>query len=515
MRVLTAALIVLLSTVPAAGAQPAAPADPTDFLGEGDIVVALPGDDSAPLDLRQCLELALQANEDLQQQRAGIGELEGRMTQVLSTGLPRIEVQGAFSRGRDPSFAFDETFAGGDNPYQPIVDYVDPLFQATGVTPPMVDASSSSAYFPAPEDIQAQTFWRTYLDATWELRPTQLWRAMGAADDAMEQQRARVADTANRTIESVIRSFHGVTLAQERVAAVQHEIEARAEFLAVTRRRFTLDFATPLDTLQAAVSLANLQPDLRRRSLDLRRAAQDLNQLIGRDPMVPVSVVATFPLEDDVVDEQTALTLAMRRPDLAAQEAESRVIERKRGAAAAERHPFLSADGQWGFVTRNLDDLTGAGHDFWRVGVTLHIPIFTALNPRGQIQEADANLLRNESAVRQLRRSVRDEVVVSIGDLEVARANLAAAELNMRQAEDAYTQVSLRYELGKDDRLDVLNAQTARFVARTTLIEARFDVLATTATLKRAVGISPSLDLAAIEELANADPVANPVGEQR
>ena len=116
---------------------------PVTFLVDGDVVTPLPGSEDLPLELIHCMELALQANESLRQQRAGIDELGGRKTQAISTGLPRIEVQGAFSRGRDPSFALDETFAGGGNPYQPVIDYVDPLFDATGVIPPEVDASES------------------------------------------------------------------------------------------------------------------------------------------------------------------------------------------------------------------------------------------------------------------------------------------------------------------------------------------------------------------------------------
>lgn len=512
MRAPMTVLLLLLCIGPAARAQDAPPLEPMSesFVGEGDVVTGLPGLDDTPLELSACLQLALDANEELHQQREGLAALEGQKTQALSTGLPRIEVQGAFSRGRDPSFAFDESFAGGgEDPYQPIYDYVDPLFAATGVTPPPIEPASVS-FIPAPEDIPAQTFWRTYLDGYWELRPTQVWRAVNAADDAILQQEARVSDTAHRTLEAVIQAYHGVILAQERVAAVQTELDARREFLEVTRRRYVLEFATPLDTLQAAVSLANLLPEFRRQEFELRRAAQGLNQLLGRDPMTPVSVVATFPLEDDHVDQETALVLAARRPDLVAQEAQTRIYELKRGVAAAERHPYLSADAQWGFVTRDLSDLTDTGHDFWRVGLTLHVPIFTALSPRGQIREAEAEMRRNESRVRSLRRQVRDEVLVALGDLDIARADLSAAQLNMRQAEDAYTQISLRYELGKADRLDVLNAQTARFVARTTLIEARYSVLATTATLKRAVGISPAQPLASIVKIANA----NPPGEE-
>lgn len=506
MRVSVTGLLLLLCSIRPAFAQDPAAGDALreSFVQEGDVITGLPGPDVVPLELGACLELALDANEALQQQREGLAALRGQKTQALSTGLPRIELQGAFSRGRDPSFAFDESFAGGGgDPYQPIYDYVEPLFDATGVTPPPVDAMTVS-FIPAPEDIPAQTFWRTYLDGYWELRPTQVWRAVNAADDAILQQRARVTDTAQRTLEAVIQAYHGLILAQERVAAVRTELDARQEFLDVTRRRFQLEFATPLDTLQAAVSLANLRPEQRRREVELRQAGRRLNQLLGRDPMTPVAVVATFPLEAEVIDQQTALSLAARRPDLQALESQTRIYELQRGVASAERHPYLSADGQWGFVTRDLGDLTDKGHDFWRVGLTLHVPLFTALSPRGKIQEAEARIRRNESEVRALRREVRDEVVLALADLEIARADLAAAELNMRQAEDAYTQVSLRYELGKADRLEVLNAQTARFVARTTLIEARYQVLATTATLKRSVGVSPAQPLASIPEIAQA-----------
>jgi len=91
------------------------------------------------------------------------------------------------------------------------------------------------------------------------------------------------------------------------------------------------------------------------------------------------------------------------------------------------------------------------------------------------------------------RRAARSEVLTGLDRLRTARANLEAADLNRRMAEDASTQVSLRYELGKADQLEVLNAQAARFAARTNLVRARYEVLTTTATLKRAMGLSPAL----------------------
>ena len=81
---------------------------------------------------------------------------------------------------------------------------------------------------------------------------------------------------------------------------------------------------------------------------------------------------------------------------------------------------------------------------------------------------------------------------------EAARENHAAAELNLSAAEKALEQTTLRYEVGKSEYLSVLNAQSDRFAARSHLIEARYDVLSQTATLKRAMGVNPRTPLARI-----------------
>jgi hypothetical protein len=112
------ALLILLFAFSARAQE-----EPASFLSEGDVVTALAGETEGPLELIHCLDLAMGANEDLQQQREVLGELDGQRTSAISNGLPRIELQGAFSRGRDPSFAFDASFAGsGEDPYQPVYD---------------------------------------------------------------------------------------------------------------------------------------------------------------------------------------------------------------------------------------------------------------------------------------------------------------------------------------------------------------------------------------------------------
>jgi outer membrane protein TolC len=289
----------------------------------------------------------------------------------------------------------------------------------------------------------------------------------------------------------VVQAYYSILLARERGLAMEREVESRAEFLQVTRRRFQLEMVAPLDTLQAAVSLANLQPQLRRRRQELRRAGYDLNRLLGRDPRTPLSVVGSFDVEDRPVDEEVALHLAQARPDLRAEQKLVSILELQRGANSANRHPYLSMDGQWGYVGRDLSTLTDSGHDYWRLGVTLHLPIFDGQVSKGLVGQNEADLRRQQYRLREVRENLREEVLLAVQDRDIALADLRATKLNLQRAEDAFRQMNRRYELGNADRLEVLDAQAERFTARSALIQARYDVLTSTAALKRAMGGSP------------------------
>ncbi len=436
--------------------------------------------------LHSCVERALEANDSLAQERAGLEEIRGQVTQTRAEGLPRLDLKGSWSRARDPSFALDESFGGDLGPV------LEPIYDALAI--PVEEGQFGLV--PDPSLIPAQTFYRAYLETRWEVQPTRLLRLLRAVRTALAQQEMVVKDLEHRTVEDVLAAYHRIVLAQENAQALNAELNARAEFLAVARRRFRLDLAAPLDTLQAAVSLANLRPQLRRAHSDVRAAGRDLNVLLGRDADAPLSVEVQFPIEDESISLEAALRLAQQRPDLERERLETALLRIQRGVQKAQNHPFFTVEGSYGYVAREVGNLGNEGLDTWRLAVTLTLPLFDGRLAHGQIKETEAALRRNEFGQREQERIAQAEVMAAVDALVVARENLSAAGLNMEMAEVAFRQMTRRYELGKADQLDVLNAQAQRFSARGNLIQARFDVLVGTATLKRAMGVSPASTLA-------------------
>ncbi|PJA77252.1 hypothetical protein CO151_00135 [bacterium CG_4_9_14_3_um_filter_65_15] len=476
---------MLAMAVPAAGQR--------DAVADSAVIVARPGPGS-PLDLQAAAAEVIRANPGLNAERLKRKELEGQMDQALSTGLPTLDITGDWSRGRDPSFALDSTFGGGDTFTS--IPGADPWFNDF--------LGGFGSLIPAPDAIPAQTFWHTNLNLNWTIKPTKVLGAVGAARLGIERQEAGLSHAVNQTAEQAVTAYFTIVQASERVAALRAQIADQEELLSTVRMRHDLGLATSLDTLQAAVSLANTIPRLTVAKSGLRNAGSRLNVLMGRRPDSPLAIVNRVEVEWDPVDETAALGLAPQRPNLVAGARFVEILRRNRQAQQADHRPYLSVYGTYGYVGRTTDTLFDHGHDTWRAAVTLNIPVFDGLLTRGLVNETKVRIRRTEAELDAQRSEAELEVLEILGDLQSSREVLEATRLNLARSRDVLDESMLRLKLGKAGYLDVLVAQTNLAQARAALIDARYDVLSRTAAFKRALGFSPLQPLNSIPGLVNA-----------
>ncbi len=449
------------------------------------------------LDLDGAVAEALRANDLLRAERIKRQELSGKMNQALSTGLPTVDLVGDWSRGRDPSFALDSTFAGGEDTFAPIPG-ADPWFNDF--------LAGFGSFIPAPQDIPAQTFWRANLNLNWEINPSKVLGAVGAARLGIDRQEAALLAVENKTVQDAVTAYYGIIRAAQKVAAVEARLRDQRELLDTVRLRQELGLATALDTLQAAVGLANTTPQLTVARAGLRNAGSRLNMLMGRGPSEPLSIVNEAAVEWGELDEDVALELAARRPEVQVAAKFIDILGRNRQAQQADQRPYLTVNGSYGYVGRTVDNLFDEGHDSWRASVALNIPVFDGLLTKGLVTQTEARIRRSRAELRARQNDAQLETLELLADLKAARGVLAAVQLNVRRSGDVLQESMLRLKLGKAGYLDVLVAEANLAEARAALIDARYDVLTRTAALKRALGFSPLLPLAGIPGLVAEGP---------
>lgn len=458
----------------------------------GVTIVARPGAGS-PRDLRSCVEEALQANDQLRAERLRRAELDGQMKQALSTGLPTLDLVGDWSRSRDPGFSLDSNFGGGGGLGG--VPGAEPWFNQW--------LAGFGSLIPAPGDIQAQSYWRANANLNWTLNPLQILGAVGAARLGINQQVLLVTSKEQETADQTLGAYHAIIKAAERIGAVEAELANQSELLAIMQMRHEMGLATRLDTLQAAVTRANVVPRLGIARARLRNEGSRLNALMGRRPEAPLAIVNHQEVELDMIDDSAAMHLAQTRPDLRASGLQVDIQRQRRKAEAADNRPYLTLFGSYGYIGRQLDDVFADGHQSWRASAAVTIPLFDGLGSRGRVAETKARIRRNEVELSGRQRDVQVEVLEVVANLRMARQVLAAATLNLERSEEVLDESLLMLKLGKISYLEVLVAESNRAVAHSNVIDARYEVLVLTSNLKRSVGYSPLLPLTAIPGLTS------------
>lgn len=459
-----------------------APLGPTIEARTGAVVV---------LGLEQCVENSLRANDALVAERMRMEELDGVMNQALSTGLPTLDLVGDWTRSRDPSFALDSTFGGGTS-----------LAPPAGAPDWFLDwAGGFGSLIPAATEIPAQSFLRTNLNLNWTINPVKVSGAVGAARLGIHRQELSIQAVANNTVENTVAAYHSIIKAADKIQAVQAQLDNQQELLNIMKMRCELGLATRLDTLQAAVSLANTRPRLSIARAVLKNEGARLNALMGLPPSSPLTIANQQLVELEPISEKRALELSQDRPELAANALWTDILRRNRKAQASERYPYLTVNGAYGYVGRQFDSVFDDGHDSWRASVALNWSVFDGLLTKGLVAETKAQIRRAEAELTGQRRQVQVEVLELLANLSMARQVLEAVVLNLQQSEEVLDESLLLLELGKTNYLDVLVAEANRAEARSNVIDARYEVLALTAALKRAVGWSPLSPLSSIPGL--------------
>jgi outer membrane protein TolC len=458
----------------------------------GPVIDARPGA-TAVLDITACVDEAMRTNDRLKAERLRADELQGQKKQALSTGMPTLDLVGDWSHGRDPSFALDSTFGGGGE---------------GGMAPPPGSPewfedwlAGFGSLIPAPQDIPAQTFYRTSLDLNWTVNPIQIMGATGAARLAIDQQDLAVEAVAHVTAENTVEAYYSIIRAAEKILAVEAQLANQSELVDIMKMRYELGMATRLDTLQAAVTLANIRPQLSIAQANLRNEGSRLNAIMGRRPEEPLQVANEQVIENDLLDESRALELAQVRPELEATALFVDILHKNRQAQIADNRPYLTMYGSYGYVGRTVDTLFDEGHDSWRASVALNIPIFDGMLVRGRVAETEGRIRRTEAELTGRRREVQVEAMEILANLRMARQVLDAVLLNQERSEEVLEESLLMLQMGKINYLDVLVSEANRAEARSNVIDARYEVLVLTSSLKRAVGYSPLVPLNSIPGL--------------
>jgi outer membrane protein TolC len=166
--------------------------------------------------------------------------------------------------------------------------------------------------------------------------------------------------------------------------------------------------------------------------------------------------------------------------------------------------PVLSASASFGYGTQSstigglfstetkIEDLGSIGPDKWygqgSIGVNLHIPLFSGLQGKYQMQQEKLNLQKIDNSFTVLKSSIDLEIKQSLTSYQNSLQALESQKRNMTLAEKVARVTKIKYGQGVGSNLEVVDAESSLKESQINYYSALYDVLVAKVDMDKAFG---------------------------
>lgn len=288
---------------------------------------------------------------------------------------------------------------------------------------------------------------------------------------------------------SVATTYFQLLSTRERVTIARQNLETAERVLRIAQARLRFGVATPLEVSQQTTTVLQQRTALLPLEVQVRQTASALALLLGRVPQGfdagQSESIAQF--EAPAIAPGLPSDLLVRRPDLAASEAQLAAADADVAAARAALLPSFSLSAGGGVSSAALLSLAG-GSGAASLGLSLAQNLFDNGRQRLQVELSRAQRASLVDSYAGAIRSALKEVDDALGNADRnARQEQTQREV-VAQAQRTLDLAELRYREGTDTLLTVLDAQRTLFSAQDSLAQTRLSRLTAAVDLYRVLG---------------------------
>jgi multidrug efflux system outer membrane protein len=328
------------------------------------------------------------------------------------------------------------------------------------------------------------------LQAGWE---ADLWGRVRHQVEAASAQLAASADDLESTRLSIqaelATDYFSLRDLDAEYDLLQRTADTYRQALALTRNRRNGGIATDLDVAQAETQLRAAEAVLPELRLERVRFLHALAALCGQPATgfvlnrqdVDLAVVPVIPVA-------VPSTLLERRPDVASAEQRMAAANAQVGVAKTAFYPRFRLNGMAGFQSVDASSWLNGVSQFWSVGPSLDLPLFTGGRNQAQLALARASYDETVARYRQTVVGTFQEVEDQLAAQQLLAEQLDAQTAALTSARRTLEVAANRYKSGLVTYLEVATAQSAALSVERTVVQLRGQRMIAAVALVRALG---------------------------
>jgi len=350
---------------------------------------------------------------------------------------------------------------------------------------PLEEVAPSSGF-------DSKSLFELKIDAAWEIDVFgRVRRTIEAAGAGYQASVLDYRDVLVTLFAEVALAYVDVRAAQQRIVNTRENAEIQKQTLASTRDRYESGITSKLDVAQAAGNYAQTLATIPPLEISLSQAINRLAVLLGQDAgslRAEFSAVGPVPTPKRATGIGVPADVLRQRPDIRAAERLLAAQTAQIGVATAALYPEFSLEGLFALQSRSLDNLIDTSSKTWSLSAPAQYNVFDGGQVRGNIR------IQDEKA-QQLLLLYENKVLLAIEEVQNAISAFNQNQIRAQYLSEAATAsveavelVTVQYETGLTDFVNVGVTQASLFVQQDQLIASQAEVVVNLIQLYKALG---------------------------
>jgi multidrug efflux system outer membrane protein len=276
----------------------------------------------------------------------------------------------------------------------------------------------------------------------------------------------------------------------ELYALTEDSYQSRKKSFELAKNLFEQGLSSQMALNQARTEMDQARVDAVQFRTTALRYENALRLLLGAslpaDTVIPKRLAEMEKLKD--VPEGLPSYLMERRPDILAAEHRLKSANANIGAARASFFPRISLTGSLGTISGDMDNLFESASRTWSFAPSISIPIFEAGRLRANLRVSEADQKLAVAAYEKSIQTAFREVADALAFRSTSAEQVASVTSFVNSARQSYELSTLRYEVGVDSFVNVLDSQRIYFAAQQAYVNTMLNCEINTLNLYKALG---------------------------
>ncbi|MGD0581661.1 MAG: TolC family protein [Bacteroidales bacterium] len=287
---------------------------------------------------------------------------------------------------------------------------------------------------------------------------------------------------------AAINNFFTLAFLQDAILIKDEELSNLNAHLKFVQIRRSTGSSTDYELLTTQVRISTVESQKVDLQTALKVQQSYLNSLLGLPensaPVVKKELVTTGP---DISTDSLYNYAYRNRNEMLMNDKAKSIAQLKYDLTRTLNKPYLGFMASGGAKNGYLPDLNTIKMDYV-LGVGLSVPIFDANKTKYNLQQARVAINSLNYETESTKRSISTEVSQAEAYVTSAQQKVKQFELQLVQAEKAYSLAEVSFKAGTITNLDLLDSSTSVSQSRLLLLQARIDYAASLYRLKAALG---------------------------